>query len=181
MISFSDLLSSSKEKTRVLIYAVNPSISKLILEVLNFAGKEFDFFLNSGSTKNDNNDFVIFETSDLEKAAQFKPTIFFVSNEIDGENIASTLENITPGGIVIYPDDVKNWIEESLHYFRKLHFEPADFQKNNEQYVVASELGAIPVNFRDENVLLNLEGIKLLCQQFGVMEEEFYEAVMSFE
>lgn len=45
MISFSDLLSSSKEKTRVLIYAVNPSISKLILEVLNFAGKEFDFFL----------------------------------------------------------------------------------------------------------------------------------------
>ena len=97
MISFSDLLSSSKEKTRVLIYAVNPSISKLILEVLNFAGKEFDFFLNSGSTKNDNNDFVIFETSDLEKASQFKPTIFFVSTEIDGENIASTLENITPG------------------------------------------------------------------------------------
>jgi UDP-N-acetylmuramate: L-alanyl-gamma-D-glutamyl-meso-diaminopimelate ligase len=68
-----------------------------------------------------------------------------------------------------------------LHYFRKLPFEPAVFQKNNEQYVVASELGAIPVNFRDENVLLNLEGIKLLCQQFGVMEEEFYEAVMSFE
>ena len=78
MISFSDLLSSSKEKTRVLIYAVNPSISKLILEVLNFAGKEFDFFLNSGSTKNDNNDFVIFETSDLEKASQFKPTIFLL-------------------------------------------------------------------------------------------------------
>ena len=102
MISFSDLLSSSKEKTRVLIYAVNPSISKLILEVLNFAGKEFDFFLNSGSTKNDNNDFVIFETSDLEKASQFKPTIFFAFFFFDGEFFFFSFVNITPCGFVIF-------------------------------------------------------------------------------
>ncbi len=41
-------------------------------------------------------------------------------------------------------------------------------------------MGSIPVNSTDENFLRNIEGIKLLSQQFGVMEEEFYEPVIGF-
>ncbi|KIA88992.1 hypothetical protein [Kaistella jeonii] len=181
MISFPALLDYSKEKTRVLIYTSNPSIAKLVVEVLNFSCKEFDFFLEDGLTKNDDNDFVIFETSDIEKASQFKPTIFFISKEINSENIDPALRNITPGGILIYPSELETIVEECPHYFRKLPFQSSVFQKNTDQFVLSTEMGPIPVISRDEHLIKNLEGIKLLCQQFGVMEEEFYEPMMSFE
>lgn len=181
MISFPALLDYSKEKTRVLIYTSNPSIAKLVVEVLNFSGKEFDFLLEDGLMKNYNSDFVIFETSDIEKASQFKPTIFFISKEISSENIDPALRTITPGGILIYPNELETIVEECPHYFRKLPFQSAVFQKNNDQFVLTTEIGSIPLISKDENLIMNLEGIKLLCQQFGVMEEEFYEPAMSFE
>lgn len=181
MTSFSDLLHYSKEKTRVLIYTSDSSIAKLVLEVLNFSGKEFDFFLEKGFEKNSDNDFVIYETSDIEKAVQFKPTIFFISKEINTENLDSALRNITPGGILVYPTELETIVEECPHYFRKLPFDASIFQKNNDQFVLTTAIGSIPIISQDENLINNLEGIKLLCQQFGVMEEDFYEPIMSFE
>lgn len=181
MMPFSDLLDYSKEKTRVLIYTSDASITKLVLEVLHFHGKEFDYFLESGFNYNNDNDFVIFETSDFEKASQFKPTIFFISKEIDGKNTDSALRNITPGGILIYPNELETVVEECSHYFRKLPFKTSLFQKINNQFILTTEMGSIPLISNNENLIENLEGIKLLSQQFGIMEEEFYEPAMSFE
>ena len=181
MISFPDILSYSKDKTRVLIYTSNPSITHLFIEILNFYGKEFDFFLENESIQNEGNDFVILETSDLEKATQFKPNIFFISDEIKSNQIDSALKNITPGGILIYPTDLEKTVEECQHFFRKLPFSSSLFLKNNQQFILNTEIGAIPLLSTDENLIKNLEGIKLLSQQFGVMEEEFYEPVMNFE
>ena len=42
-------------------------------------------------------------------------------------------------------------------------------------------MGEIPISTVDENLIKNIDGVKLLSQQFGVMEEDFYEPVMSFE
>jgi hypothetical protein len=181
MISFPDILTISKDKTRVLICTSNPSITNLILEILNFYGKEFDFFLENESIQNEGNDFVILETSDLEKATQFKANIFFISDDIKSNEIDSAIKNITPGGILIYPTNLEKTVEEGQHFFRKLPFSPSLFLKKDHQFILDTEMGSIPLFSTDENLIKNLEGIKFLCQQFGVMEEEFYEPVMSFE
>ena len=181
MTSFPELLSYATNKTRVLICTSPPSIIRLIIEVLNFYVKEFDYFLEDGSSKIEANDFVILETSDLEKATQFKANIFFISTEINSDQIDSGLKNITPGGILVYPTVLENTVEDCQHFFRLLPFADSLFQKNDNDFILNTEIGSIPLKSTEENLIQNLEGIKLLCQQFGVMEEEFYEPVMNFE
>ena len=51
----------------------------------------------------------------------------------------------------------------------------------NEKLILTTALGEIPLISTDESLIKNLDGIQLLCQQFGVMEEEFYEPVMNFQ
>lgn len=179
--SLPEILNYSKNKTRVLLFTSQPSVSKLICEVLNFYGKEYDFFLQNRSSRIEENDFVIFETSELAHASQFHPNIVFISSEVDLQESISLLKNITPGGVLIYSSQFEEPIESSNNFFRKLPFSISVFKKENDQIILSTEMGSIPLSSTDEDLIKNLEGIKLLCQQFGVMEEEFYEPVMSFD
>lgn len=178
--SLPEILDYSKNKTRVLLYTSQPSVSKMVCGVLDFYGKEYDFFPQSGLSKIEDNDFAIFETSDLENASQFQPNIVFISSEMDLQKSIPLLKNIIPGGVLIYSSQFEDTIESSNNFFRKLPFSISEFKKDNDQIILSTEMGSIPLSSTDENLIKNLEGIKLLCQQFGVMEEEFYEPVMSF-
>lgn len=180
MTSFPDLLSYSDNKTRVLILTSNPSVTRLILEVLRFYGKEFDLFRDHEFEQNENSDFVIFETSDLEKASQFKPNIFFMSAEMISDELTAAINSTVSGGVLIYPEDLADHVEAQNHFFRKLSFPEAKFKKINEHLILTTDLGEIPLISADESLIKNLDGIQLLCQQFGVMEEEFYEPVSNF-
>ena len=181
MTSFSEIISYSKNKTRVLVFSSQQKLSGLVLEILHFNDKEFDYFLADSEFRNEENDFVLFETSDVEKASQFQPNIVFISEENDFENIEPILKNIVSGGILIYPKNLETKIEESIFYFRKLPYSAISFQKTLTQIILKTEIGEIPLLSNDENLVKSLEGIKLLSQQFGIMEEEFYEPVMGFE
>ena len=57
-----NIFEESKNKTRVLVLSSQPSVAQLLLEVLQFHDKDFDFYLEDGSFKNSDTDFVIFET-----------------------------------------------------------------------------------------------------------------------
>lgn len=181
MSNISEIYEYSQKKTRVLVYSSVSSVMKLLVSVLDFHGKDFDFFSENDFSKNPENDFVILETSDLKKASAFKPNIVFISNEIPAENIIPVLPNIISGGVLIYPENIENEIENVGNYFRKIPFSKTGSQKNNDSYILNTEIGIIPLMTNDENLIENQNGIKLLCQQFGIMEEDFYEAVMSFE
>ena len=65
-------------------------------------------------------------------------------------------------------------------FFRKLEFPGTNFLKSNSNFILQTNIGAIPISSTDENLVQNIDGVKLLAQQFGVMEEDFYEPVMSF-
>ena len=54
-------------------------------------------------------------------------------------------------------------------------------ESESEKILISTEMGEIPLASGDANLVKNINGIKLLCQQFGIMEEDFYEAMMSFE
>ena len=180
MSDISEIFEYSKNKTRVLVLSSIPSVAKLLKKVLDFNRKDFDYFLHDGSSSAHENDFVIFETSDIENAATFHPNIVLVTDEIPTENLDVLLKNIVSGGVLIYPENFEETAQNSENYFRKLTFGKSEIQNLNGAITLKTEMGLIPVNSKDENFLRNIEGIKLLSQQFGVMEEEFYEPVIGF-
>ncbi len=181
MKDISEIFGYSQNKTRVLVYSSHPSVTKLLIQVLDFHGKDFDFFFENGFSKNSENDFVILETSDSKKASDFQPNIVLISDEISSEKAELILPNIISGGILIYAKNIENAVENTENYFRKLLFTESEFRRNGDSYVLTTEIGSIPLISNDENLIKNINGIKLLCQQFGVMRDEFYEPVMSFE
>ena len=180
MASFPEILLESKNKTRVLLFTAEQSVATLILQVLNFAGKEFDYILSSGNLKNEQKDFVLLETANGLEASQFQPNIAFVSTETSAENLFSIAKNMTPGGILIYPAAGENVLDESANFFRKLPYSPSAGYSRDGIFYLNSDMGEIPLPVLKEDVLKDLEGLKILCQQMGVLEEEFYEALLEF-
>lgn len=181
MTDFSEISAYSQQKTRVLIYSSYPKTAELVLHVLDFLGKKTDYILVNGNSRTEDNDFVILETSDLQKATDFKANIALISDEMNSENLSLILKNITAGGVLVYPEKAEETINEAENYFRKLSFSDAEFKTEGEKIHISTEMGEIPLGSSDANLVKNINGIKLLCQQFGIMEEDFYEAMMSFE
>ena len=181
MTDFSEISAYSQHKTRVLIYSSYPKTAKLVLHVLDFFGKNTDFILANGKSKTADCDFVILETSDLQKAADFKANIGLISDDMGSGNLTLILKNITAGGVLVYPEKAEEAINEAENYFRKLSFSDAEFKTAGEKIFISTEMGEIPLGSSDANLIKNINGIKLLCQQFGIMEEDFYEAMMSFD
>jgi UDP-N-acetylmuramate: L-alanyl-gamma-D-glutamyl-meso-diaminopimelate ligase len=169
-----------RNKTRVLVFTSYPYIFKFLVIVLNFNGKEFESFSENGILPENHHDFVIYETFNLQKAADFQPNIVLITDEVSAEKAESLLENIVAGGTLIYSEKLDTTIERTLNYFRKLSFEETDFKEGNGSIILNTEIGSIPLNSDDKNLIRNINGIKLLSQQFGVMEEDFYEPMMSF-
>ena len=181
MTDFSEITAYSQHKTRVLIYSSYPKNAELVLHVLDFFGKKTDYILANGTSKTTDCDFVILETSDLQKAADFKANIGLISAEMDSENLSLILKNITAGGVLVYHEKREETVSEAENYFRKLSFSDAEFKTEGEKILISTEMGEIPLGSSDANLVKNINGIKLLCQQFSIMEEDFYEAMMSFE
>ncbi len=180
MSAISEIFEYSKNRTRVLVFSFVSSATKLLLEVLDFNGRDYDYFLADGNSSTIENDFVILETFEIEKAATFHPNIVLITDEIHSDNMEFLLKNIVSGGVLIYPENFEEIVQNSENYFRKLPFAKSEFQNSNEKISLKTEIGNLPVNSTDEDLLRNIDGIKLLSQQFGVMEEEFYEPVIGF-
>ena len=172
---------ASKNKTRVLILTSNSVIAKFFLHILHFNEKDFDFLLADGTSQDAGSDFVILETSDVEKAALFQPNIALITQDIKPDETLAVLRNIVAGGVSIHSNAFQEAAEQSGNFFRKLEFSQADFQKSDDHFILNTSLGPIPLSSAEESLAANMEGVKLLAQQFGVMEEEFYEGVTEFK
>jgi UDP-N-acetylmuramate: L-alanyl-gamma-D-glutamyl-meso-diaminopimelate ligase len=61
-----------------------------------------------------------------------------------------------------------------------LEFAQTEIKNQGENFSFKTSMGFLPFPTQDKFLAENLEGLKLLAQQFGIMEEEFYEAVMEF-
>ena len=83
--------------------------------------------------------------------------------------------------LIVEGEKEEETINEAENYFRRLSFSDAETKPDNSQILITTEMGEIPLGSSDANLVKNINGIKLLCQQFGIMEEDFYEAMMSFE
>jgi len=95
------------------------------------------------------------------------------------------IEQITNGGILVYNQedpDLVGLIEKATNPIRKIPYQTPKnyFLKNNTTYLSTPE-GDMPIQVFGKHNLSNLMGAKWICQQMGVDEIDFFEAIASFK
>ena len=187
------------------------TITSMILHVLNFHNKEIDYMVGAQLEGFDcmvkiteDTDFMILEGDEYLSSAEdrqpkflhYHPNIALISGIAwDHINVFKTFddyleqfrkftESITSGGVLVYneeDEEVVKIVENSQKYFRKLPYKTPEYSIREGKVYLKTSMGEIPLSVFGKHNLLNMEGAKLICQQLGIMEEEFYEAIMSFK
>ncbi len=171
-----DISTADSAKTRVLLFSANRQISALVKYVLQFHGKNADF-----SSKATNSEFFIKESVDLESAIAFKPNIAFVLTQVTDSEVSQIAHHLTGGGVLIFPAKYGDTVSAASNYFRTIPYEEVKGVKSGTSFAISTEMGDLPLQFNDEDLVSHIQGIQLLLQQFVIMEEDFYEALLTFK
>ena len=187
------------------------TITSMILHVMNYHNVAVDFLVgaqlegfNNMVHLTEENDFMVIEgdeylssPTDLRpKFHLYQPNIALISGIAwDHINVFPTFDNyvdqfrifidkITNGGILVYNEDdatVKQIVEESEKPIRKMpYLLPEYFIDKGITYLETND-GSMPIEIFGEHNLNNLSGAKWICQNMGIDEEEFYEAIATFK
>lgn len=170
-----------RNKTRALIFTTQPAVAKLVQKTLSFYDKDVDFFSPERSPETYTSDFIILPISEITDARAFEPNIVFISSEMNIGDLSELFPKITPGGVLIHHEEISAVVENSENFFKKMEFGDPKIRKSERSFVLQSDMGAIPLETGDELLIKNLVGIQYFTQQFGVMEEEFYEPLMNYQ
>ncbi len=187
------------------------SITAMILHVLHYHDIAVDYMVGAQLSGFDTmvhltqeNDFIVLEgdeylSSPMDLRPKFhlyQPNIALISGIAwDHINVFPTFENyleqfstfidkITPGGILVYNNEdaqVRQLAEDTSNTIRKLPYTtPVHTIRNGKTYLQTPE-GELPLSVFGAHNLSNLAGAKWICQNMGVQEADFYEAISSFK
>ena len=187
------------------------TITSMILHVLNYNNKEVDYMVGAQLDGFDrmvhlteDNDFIILEgdeylSSPIDRRPKFhlyQPNIALLSGIAwDHINVFPTYKNyveqfqifvdsIVKGGSITYNEEdleVKKIVEASENPIRKLPYHTPEYTVENGQTLLETQEGAMPIEVFGKHNLSNLAGAKWICQNIGVDEEDFYEAIATFK
>lgn len=187
------------------------TITSMILHVLNFHQKDVDFMVGAQLEGFDcmvkltqDNDFMVLEgdeylSSPIDLRSKFllyQPNIALMSGIAwDHINVFKTFDDyieqfrkftasITPGGVLVYNEEdpeVVKVVEAAENYFRKIPYKTPEYEITGGKVYLKTEIGDVPLSVFGAHNLLNMEGARHICQQLGIMDEDFYEAIMSFK
>lgn len=187
------------------------TITSMVLHVLNYHGVEVDYLVGAqleGFDRmvnlTDENDFMLIEgdeylSSPIDRRPKFhlyEPNIALLSGIAwDHINVFPTFENyvdqfrifidkITNGGILIYNEEdaiVKQITEESTNPIRKIPYTTLENEiVDGVAYLVTSE-GPMPLEVFGQHNINNISGAKWVCQNMGIDEDDFFDAITSFK
>ena len=126
----------------------------------------------------------------------YKPNIALLSGIAwDHINVFPTFENyveqfqifvdsIVKGGSITYNEEdpvVKKVVEATENPIRKFPYTTPEFQLVDGVTYLETPDGEMPLEVFGRHNLNNLAGAKWICQQMGVDEEDFYEAMTTFK
>lgn len=187
------------------------TITSMILHVLHYHGKEVDFLVGAQLTGfdtmvqlTDESDFMLIEGDEYLSSATdlrpkfhlYQPNIALISGIAwDHINVFPTFENyvdqfrifihkITNGGILVYNEEdavVNQLVQETEMPIRKLPYhKPESHIENGITYIETAD-GSMPLEIFGDHNLSNLAGAKWVCQNMGIDEDDFYEAIATFK
>lgn len=187
------------------------TITSMILHVLNFHQKDIDYMVGAQLEGFEcmvkitpDNDFMILEgdeylSSTLDPRSKFllyQPNIALISGIAwDHINVFKTFDDyveqfrkfvatITPGGVLVYNEEdpeVVKVVEGAENYFRKIPYKTPEYEIAGGIVNLKTDMGSVPLSVFGAHNLLNMEGARLICNQLGIQDEEFYEAIMNFK
>ena len=187
------------------------TITSMILHVMKYHNIEVDYMVGAQLEGFDTmvhltkeNDFIVLEgdeylSSPIDRRPKFhlyKPNIALISGIAwDHINVFPTYENyleqfeifidqITNGGILIYNEedkDLKALAENTTNPIRKIPYGTPEYTVEKGTTFLETPEGAMPIEVFGKHNLNNLNGAKWICQNMGVDEADFYEAIASFK
>ncbi|MFC2107810.1 UDP-N-acetylmuramate--L-alanine ligase [Bacteroidota bacterium] len=186
------------------------TITSMIMHVLKEKNIDFDYIVGAMiegfdimARLSDNSELMIFEgdeylTSPLDRRPKFhlyKPHVALLSGVAwDHFNVFPTFENyveqfrifismIQPGGSLVFYNGDKILKELSLDLPEDVsslpYYVPRHHIKDGITYLVF-ENDSIPLQVFGDHNLANLEGARLVLNQIGISDEDFYESIKSF-
>ena len=187
------------------------TITSMILHVMHYNNIEVDYMVGAQLEGFDTmvhltekNDFIVLEgdeylSSPMDRRPKFHlyhPNIALISGIAwDHINVFPTYENyveqfeifiqkITNGGILVYNEDdseVKRVAEAATNPIRKLAYHTPNYTVEDGTTLLETPEGAMPIEVFGEHNLNNLAGAKWICQNMGVDEADFYQAIATFK
>ncbi len=187
------------------------TITSMILHVLNYHDKKADFMVGAqleGFERmvhlTEENDFIVLEgdeylSSPIDKRPKFhlyKPNIALLSGIAwDHINVFPTFENyvsqfqifvdsIVKGGSITYneeDEEVVKVVENSENTIRKFPYRTPSYELVDGQTYLETPEGPMPIEVFGQHNLSNIAGAKWICQNMGIDEDDFYEAIATFK
>ena len=187
------------------------TITSMILHVMHFHNVEVDYMVGAQLEGFDtmvhlteDNDFIVLEgdeylSSPMDLRPKFhlyKPNIALLSGIAwDHINVFPTFENyvdqfkiftnqITKGGILIYNEEdetVKEVAEGTENQIRRLPYITPAYTVEDGITLLETPEGPMPIEVFGAHNLNNLAGAKWICQNMGIDEADFYEAIATFK
>ncbi len=187
------------------------TITSMILHVMHYHNIEVDYMVGAQLEGFDTmvhltheNDFIVLEgdeylSSPIDRRPKFhlyQPNIALLSGIAwDHINVFPTFDNyveqfeifvnqITKGGILVYNEEdvtVKKVAEESTNPIRKIPYTTPTYTVEDGTTLLDTPEGPMPIEVFGAHNLNNLAGAKWICQNMGVDEADFYEAIASFK
>jgi len=187
------------------------TITSMILHVMHYHNINVDYMVGAQLEGfetmvhlTEENDFIVLEgdeylSSPMDRRPKFhlyQPNIALISGIAwDHINVFPTYENyveqfeifiklITNGGILVYNEEdseVKRVAEAASNPIRKLPYSTPSYRVENGVTLLKTPEGDMPIEVFGAHNLNNLAGAKWICQNMGVDEADFYEAIASFK
>ncbi|NDI97666.1 peptidoglycan synthetase [Flavobacterium sp. LaA7.5] len=187
------------------------TITSMILHVMHYHNIDVDYMVGAQLEGFDtmvrltaDNDFIVLEgdeylSSPMDRRPKFhlyQPNIALISGIAwDHINVFPTYENyveqfevfiqqITNGGILVYNEndpEVKRVAEAATNPIRKLPYHTPEYTVQNGVTYLETPEGPMPIEVFGAHNLNNLAGAKWICQNMGVDEADFYEAIATFK
>jgi UDP-N-acetylmuramate: L-alanyl-gamma-D-glutamyl-meso-diaminopimelate ligase len=187
------------------------TITSMILHVMHYHNINVDYMVGAQLEGfetmvhlTEENDFIVLEgdeylSSPIDRRPKFhlyQPNIALISGIAwDHINVFPTYENyveqfeifiqkITNGGILVYNEndsEVKRICEEATNPIRKLPYSTLNYKVENGITLLETLEGDMPIEVFGSHNLNNLAGAKWICQNMGVDEADFYEAIANFK
>ena len=187
------------------------TITSMILHVMHFHNIEVDYMVGAQLEGFDTmvhlteeNDFIVLEgdeylSSPIDRRPKFhlyQPNIALISGIAwDHINVFPTydfyveqfeifISKITNGGILVYNEEdteVKRVAEAATNPIRKIPYTTPKYEVKDGVTLLETPEGAMPIEVFGAHNMNNLAGAKWICQNMGVDEADFYEAIASFK
>ncbi|MCI4444323.1 MAG: peptidoglycan synthetase, partial [Lentimicrobium sp.] len=187
------------------------TITSMILHVMHFHNIEVDYMVGAQLEGFETmvhltsaNDFIVLEgdeylSSPIDRRPKFhlyQPNIALISGIAwDHINVFPTydfyveqfeifISKITNGGILVYNEEdseVRRVAEAATNPIRKIPYTTPKYEVKDGVTLLETPEGAMPIEVFGAHNLNNLAGAKWICQNMGVDEADFYEAIASFK